>query len=565
MTGMSKADEVAREYLRQNAVLDPISASGRGLIGYDGELTDYSPAGEEARAELARATLAQVEDLRPEGDRDRVAVAVMRDRLQVEVDLYQSGDWMRALRDFGPMIATSRVFDLMGRRDDADWERIAERMEKVGDCLEGIRSTLELGVSRNLVSARHQVEISAGRARKWAGSDRNQGFFRGLAGEYPGTSGQLQGRLSRAAGKADRAYLEFADYLDESYAGHARAEDGCGAELYQLNCRVFNGIEIDLEETYRWGWEELGRIEREMAETAERIAPGRALDEVIRILDEDPARAIQGEANFHAWNQAFLDQTIADLNGVHFDIPEPVQRVEAMIAPPGGSPAMYYTPPAEDFSRPGRTWYPTLGRDHFPLWTEISTAYHEGVPGHHLQLGHVCWLGQRLNPFQGLLGLMSGHAEGWALYAERLMGELGYLENPDHYLGMLANQAFRAARVVLDIGLHLQLAIPDDQAFHPGEVWSRQLAVEFLVLKSGRPEDFCKGEVARYLGMPGQAISYKLGERVWLEVRDEARRSWGADFSLKAFHRQALDLGAVGLQQLREQMLEPRPGPLPAD
>jgi uncharacterized protein (DUF885 family) len=472
---------------------------------------------------------------------------------------------MRGLSDFGPMTIASRVFDLMPRVEDHDFEVVADRMERVPSCLSGIQETLELGVSRNVVSARHQVEISAARARVWAGTESNPGFFRGLAAGFSGASQQLRSRLGRASEAADHAYLRFADYLEGSYLAQARDQDGCGSELYQLNCRVYNGIEIDAAQTYQWGWEELGRIEDEMARTAKRILPEGSVADVTRLLDTDPDRAIEGEANFRDWNQSFLDQTMAALNGVHFDIPEPVQRVEAMLAPPGGSPAMYYTPPAEDFSRPGRTWYPSLGRTHFPLWTEISTAYHEGVPGHHLQLGQVCWLGDRLNPFQGLLGVISGHAEGWALYAERLMGELGYLENPDYYLGMLANQAFRAARVVVDIGLHLQLALPPDQLFHPGEIWSRALAVEFMVKTSGRSVEFGTGEVDRYLGVPAQAISYKLGERVWLEVREEARRSWGPRFSLKEFHRQALDLGSVGLQQLREEMRQPRPATAPAD
>src|SRR2546423_2288460 len=137
---------------------------------------------------------------------------------------------------------------------------------------------------------------------------------------------------------------------------------------------------------------------------------------------------------------------MAALDGPHFDIPEPVRTVEAMIAPPGGAAAMYYTPPSEDFRRPGRTWYPTLGRTRFPLWMEVSTAYHEGVPGHHLQLAHVRWLGDRLNPFPRLMG-WTGQTEGWALYAERLMDDLGLMDKPDYRLGMLANHAFRAARV----------------------------------------------------------------------------------------------------------------------
>ena len=562
---MSKVDQIAHEYLRSNSALDPNAATSRGNLGHDAELTDYSPSGEEARAQLARATLREVEGLSPESERDRLAAEVMRDRLQIEGDIHDSGDWMRGLSVFGPATVTSRVFDLMARDDDHDWELIAERMEKVPECLRGIQATLELGASRRVVSARRQAEVAATQFSTWAGSDSRPGFFRGLAGGYTGSPGQLRSRLSWAALAADQAYLGLAEFVEGSYLARAREQDGCGPELYELSCRLYNGIAIDPVQTYQWGWEEFASIQAEMAETAERILPGQEMSAVIRLLDTDPGRAIEGERNFQDWNQSFLDETMGSLNGTHFDIPGPVQRVEAMLAPPGGSPAMYYPPPAEDFSRPGRTWYPTLGRTHFPLWTEIATAYHEGVPGHHLQLGHICWMGDRLNPFQGMLGLISGHAEGWALYAERLMGELGYLENPDYYLGMLANQSFRAARVVVDIGLHLGLRIPENQPFHPGETWSRELAVEFMIRGSGRAREFCLGEVDRYLGVPAQAISYKLGERVWLEVREEARRSWGPGFSLKEFHRQALDLGSVGLQQLRQEMVRPRSDPVAAD
>jgi uncharacterized protein (DUF885 family) len=250
---------------------------------------------------------------------------------------------------------------------------------------------------------------------------------------------------------------------------------------------------------------------------------------------------------------------MADLAGTHFDIPPAVLKVEAMIAPPGGNPAMYYTPPSSDFSRPGRTWYPTIGKTRFPLWREVSTAYHEGVPGHHLQLAQTCLLEKSLPPFQTLLGAVSGHVEGWALYAERLMGELGYLENPDYHLGMLAAHALRAARVVVDIGLHLDKPIPTDQPFHPGATWSFELAVSFLIEKGRIGRDFATGEVHRYLGVPAQAISYKVGERVWLEVREAARRNWGPRFELREFHRRALNLGCVGLDQLRRELEQPLP------
>src|SRR2546430_1404268 len=231
------------------------------------------------------------------------------------------------------------------------------------------------------------------------------------------------------------------------------------------------------------------------------------------------------------------------------------RRVEAMIAPPGGAAAMYYSGPSEDFSRPGRTWYPTLGKTRFPLWGEVSICYHEGVPGHHLQIAQVRYLASELSRFQRTLAGWSGHAEGWALYAERLMGELGYLDDPAYELGMLRAQALRAMRVVVDIGLHLELSIPADERYHPGETWTPDLALPFVMERSGRmPEDFMRSEVDRYLGWPGQAISYKIGERVWLAAREAARQQSGDAFDLKTFHARALNLGPMGLGQLRREL-----------
>ena len=197
-----------------------------------------------------------------------------------------------------------------------------------------------------------------------------------------------------------------------------------------------------------------------------------------------------------------------------------------MIAPPGGAAAMYYTGPTEDFSRPGRTWYPTMGQTRFPLWKEVSTCYHEAVPGHHLQVAQVVYLAEKLSRFQRLFGFVSGHGEGWALYAERLMGELGYLEDPGFEMGMLAAQAMRAVRVVVDIGMHLELPIIAGEP-HAGETWTPELALPFVIGRSRFPEVFMRSEVDRYLGWPGQAISYKVGERVWLECTRRRQAAQG--------------------------------------
>ncbi len=192
--------------------------------------------------------------------------------------------------------------------------------------------------------------------------------------------------------------------------------------------------------------------------------------------------------------------------------------------------------------------------DGYSTWREKTTVYHEGVPGHHLQIAQTAYRSDRLNRFQRLLCWVSGHGEGWALYAERLMQDLGYLDEPGDRMGMLDAQAFRAARVMLDIGMHLELEIPAGAGMHEGERWTPDIGLEFLRAHTHMDDALRRDELDRYLGWPGQAPAYKVGERVWLECREDARRRHGASFDLKAFHAAALNLGSMGLDQLRAEL-----------
>ena len=290
-----------------------------------------------------------------------------------------------------------------------------------------------------------------------------------------------------------------------------------------------------------------------MAATADRILPGATVAEAVAHLDADPARVVHGREAFRDWMQDLADRTLADMADVHFDIPEPVRRIECMLAPTNDG-GIYYTGPSEDFVRPGRMWWSVPdGIEDFYPWREVTTVFHEGVPGHHLQVAQTAYRSESLNRWQRLMCWVSGHGEGWALYAERLMDDLGYLSDPADRLGMLDGQSFRAARVIVDIGMHLELEIPADNpfGFHPGETWTPELGREFLGDHSQIEPDVLDFEINRYLGWPGQAPSYKVGERIWLQARDDVRARQGDDFDLKAFHRAALDLGSLGLDPLR--------------
>ena len=550
---------LADRYVERFAALDPLSATGEGITGHDHEMTDLSPAGSDERAQHDQATLRELDATELTSEGDRIAAEVMRERLVLALEEHDAGERLRDLRVLGSPVQYVRMaFDLMARDTLDDWRVIAERMALVPQGLTSLEDGFTEGVAQGIVAARRQAIACAQQADTWGGvSGSGRPFFHALVDEYDAAGhddAALRGRLDQLATRATEAYAALGRYLVEEYAPHADDRDPVGRDRYSLYARDFNGIDLDLDETYAWGWDELHRIERAMQSVAERILPGASVDEVIEHLEHDPTRTIEGIDAFRAWNQELLDTTVAELDGTHFDIPDRVKRVEAMIAPPGGAAAMYYTGPSEDFSRPGRTWYPTLGKTTFPLWGEVSICYHEGVPGHHLQIAQVRHLADELSRYQRTLAGTSGHAEGWALYAERLMGELGYLDDPAYELGMLRAQAMRAVRVVVDIGMHLELAIPAHESYHPGATWTPELALPFVIERSKFPADFMASEVDRYLGLPGQAISYKVGERVWLAGRDDARARAGAAFDLKAFHRRALDLGPMGLGQLEREL-----------
>ena len=555
---MSQIFDIADRYVEKVAEMSPFSATYMGVPGHDHEMNDFSPEAAEAEAERDRATLAELNSTPIEDDRDRIARDAMIDSLSLSLDLHDASEHFRSLSMIhSPVHSVRQIFDLMPRASEEDWANIASRMALIPQGLDSYRRTLDVGLRRGLVVAKRQARETAEQCDVWIGAaEGHESFFRGLVSAFDQSgldSPGLRSDLESGARVADQGIENMARFLREDYIPRAAERDAVGEERYSLAARVYNGIELDLLETYQWGWEQLAWVELEMATAADKITPGQGIKEAKELLETDPARAIEGEEKFAAWMQDLQDRTISELDGIHFDIADPVKKIEALIAPPGGALAMYYTPPNEDFSRPGRTWYPTGGKTRFPLWSEVSIAYHEGVPGHHFHLGTTVHLSEQLSRFQRLLGGTSGQIEGWALYAERLMGELGYLENPDYYLGMLAGQSLRSIRVIIDIGMHLELEIPRGQVFHPGERWTPELGLEFIQQKSLFPPDFVASEVSRYLGIPGQAISYKVGEREWLAARDESRQRMGTGFDLKQWHTRALSLGPMGLAQMRQE------------
>ncbi|THV27678.1 DUF885 domain-containing protein [Glycomyces paridis] len=534
---------LADEYITSYARLHPMFAGMAGIKGDFGVASDLGPDAVAERARLDRDTLARLNALESTGAADDLARLHMAERLESGLALHDAGEWRRALRvPYGFIQTLCSYVDLAPRRTEDEWRTVAARMRAIPEMFATWRRTMNAGVEEGQTVALLQVTEGVKQARRNAESR----VFDKHVDAY-GDGAQARD-LREAADAAYAAFESAASYLERDYAPHAAERDGVGEERYLLHARATLGAELDARDAYAWAWDELHRIEDEMAAEADKILPGAGLGEVIAHLDA--TQTLGDHDEYLAWLREKHRGALEALDGVHFDIDPRLLDLDVELVHGSSAGSAYYTGPSEDLSRPGRTWWPVAERERFAVWGELTTVFHEGVPGHHLQIGQAKVTGEGLSRFAKVFGSVSGHAEGWALYAERLSDELGWFTEPGTRLGMLKGSALRAARVAIDIGWHLDLPLPEAEAKRHGERWNFDVALEVLRDRGRIAGHRAYPEIVRYAGWPGQAICYKLGERAWLAAREEARAAAGAEFDLKAWHTRALNLGPVGLDNL---------------
>ncbi|WP_092611969.1 DUF885 domain-containing protein [Raineyella antarctica] len=580
----SAIDVIAEDHVRLFAVLRPTWATSLGIPGHDDRMGDLSPAGHEEYAELVRTTLQLLDSAEREvagtdaAQRDAVTLAALRDRLGLELESYEAGEYRAAVNNIeSPVQGLRDVFDLMPSETAADWEMIGARLADLPQAIEGYISCLREGLAgpgprptrRQAEQGLADAVLLADPAHSWfvtfvAGArpdGQAPGAPQGL-GVAPGLGDALAARLHRSARSAAEAYDHLARVLRDEVLPGAPEADAVGRERYARFSREYIGAAVDLDETYEWGLDNLRAIAAEQRRLAARIAgPGASVADAVAVLDADPSRRVHGTAALQQWMTQVTEEAITALDGTHFDISGELRRLECRIAPTttGG---IYYTGPSDDWSRPGRMWWSVPpGVEEFSTWRERTTVYHEGVPGHHLQIGRAVVNKDELNIWRRLVCWTSGHGEGWALYAERLMAELGFLDDPGDRFGMLDAQMLRAARVVFDIGVHLGKPAP---AEFGGGTWDAAKGWTFLREHVASDEATLRFEWNRYLTWPGQAPSYMVGQRIWQDLRREAAASAearGEVFSLRDFHARALALGSLPLQVLRTALSGGSGGP----
>lgn len=542
----SLLDASCDNFLADLAELSPTAATAWGIEGYDGELQDYSPEYWGAIADRTREMIADLDALDDSTDEsddeddfdhvDYVTAAVLRDRLVLDLDLHHHGEDLRLLNNIASPVQDIRdTLSQMPQDTPEQIDAIRSRLDKVPHALEGYKKSLLEAASHGHVAATRQINEVIGQCNALAD-----------ATSLLDSLGQPED--STEVENAKQAFEEFSGWLSAELQPHAPTEDAFGRDRYERFSKQFVGDSVDLDEAYEWGLERLEEIKNEQQQIAtELYGEDCNVRQAIRKLNKEERYTLHGTDALVEWMQETADRVIRDLDGEYFDIPEQIKTIECKIDP-AGTGGIFYTPPTEDFSRPGRMWWSVpAGQETFHTWQELTTVHHEGVPGHHLQCGQQV-VQNDLNMWRRLACWNSGHGEGWALYSEQLMAELGYMDDPGYRMGLLDAQRLRAARVVVDIGLHLSKKMPDGSG-----VWDKPHMKSFLRENTAMDDKNLAFEVNRYLGWAGQAPSYALGQRLWQQTRDEAVAQ---GMSQREFHAKALALGSIPMSILRETILD---------
>jgi uncharacterized protein (DUF885 family) len=551
-------DTVADEYFRSLLRLDPVWAIELGAPDHGWGYRDASPEGVEAEFEVVRRAAEALERTEPVDDVDRVTAHALSAQLGLQTRLHQAGlSGTRINNISSPVQKIREAFDNLPKRTEQDWEVIEHQLRCVPDAVDSAIAGVRHQQVHGPVTAAAQLSNAARLAEGYASP---VGSFLNLArsSRVVQLPPELRRSIYSGVERAREAYTGFAQALRELSSG-APQEMAVGADEYRLRLEQFTGMQPDPAQTYAWGIDLLRRIDDEMRRIARRILPEHSGDGLVRAamdaLDADPHRQLHGRHQLLSWMEGVTEHAMDALAGSHFEITEQMRRLECRIAPTSDG-GIYYTPPSADFRRPGRMWWSVPeGKEVFRTWGERTTVYHEGVPGHHLQFSHAVVHGEHLNLWRRLGLWVAGHGEGWALYAERLMAELGFFDDDGDRMGMLNAQRMRAARVVFDIGFHCGFQVPAELGdllggAEPGRTWTPEDGWAFLRRNIVMDEDSLRFEWMRYMGWPGQAPSYSLGMEAWDRARDRAAAAEGADFDLPRFHCRALGIGSVGLDTL---------------
>jgi uncharacterized protein (DUF885 family) len=542
---------IADEYVASLAAVNPSAAEALGRPA-DLLVPDLSPEAFDEQLAVARRALTALEGATEADEDERVLRIALTERLTNDIALAGSGFTTRLLAPLAtPVHRVKQVFDNLPAGDADEAARLLRNLEQVPTALDQYRSTLTAAADQGFVAPSRQARLVAEQARIWG--DPESGYFRQVADDAAPNAADPQA-LASAGAAAAAAMAGLAEWLETEHALRGSEQDGVGRALYQVTSSAFLGAQIDLEETYQYGWDRLTALTAEVDRLTSGISDG-GPEAAMEVLDQRPGQQLPVGDALVSWINDRIAASTDTLDGTVFEMPDAVRRCEGRLATPG-SGVIYYSPPDVALTRPGRVYWSTPpGADTAPVWREVSTVHHEGVPGHHLQYS-ITMSQDHLHPWQRYLCHIHGYAEGWAHYTEGRAESWGLVHDDAERLSVLLAQRWRAARIVIDLGLHLDLPIPAGNGVTTATRWSREVGQDVLVAVAGMDRHTATFEVDRYLGWPGQALAFCVGARLWEQAVSSAREAAGTAYDEKAFHMSALRLGPMGLGPLQQLLAE---------
>jgi uncharacterized protein (DUF885 family) len=569
MTAMSKAEDRSGQSLEaRRAALSqllaeeweytlrtqPELATQVGDNRYNDRLADFSDQAIAAEIEHARQALARFEAIDITGfpEQERLNRALMVRNLREGIEGARFKDWEMPATQFGGVHLDCAGLPFGSPFHSVkDYEDYISRLHQIPRVLEQAMGHMKDGLRDHLMPPKFLLEKVASQAQDIADDSLDKSPFTSPLGKFPGSVGEADRKRLRAAvedaikNEVAPAYARFAKFVREDYAPHGRIDVGVwalpdGEARYRFAVRQQTTTDIAPDKIHEMGEKSVAEIESQMLTIAQ--AQGfRDLKSFNEHIRQDPARhAKSGQQLFDLYTH-YSDQMYEKLPQLFGRLPKNKLQVVAMEEfREAASPPADYGIGAGDGSRPGRINVNEYAPEKRLLLNVEAIAYHEGVPGHHLQYSIAHELTD-LPPFRKFDMDVNAYSEGWAFYAERLGKEAGFYQDPYSEYGRLQNEMWRAVRWVVDTGVHSQ---------H----WTRQQMVDYFHQHTAMDDENINTEVDRYIAWPAQALSYKMGQMKILELRERAQKELGSKFDLRAFHDAVLDSGPLPLDVLEEKI-----------
>ncbi len=558
----ARADEAAAklfsDYWDAQMRLSPLTATFYGVSGYDDLLDDNGPNGRAARKAEDTALLKRVRALRPKSlsAEERLSAEVMKSMLADELDALSlpfeefEVDHMDGGQSWIPTVI--QTAQPMKSAEDA--AKLEKRLKAMPLYFLRHQQNLNSGLKTGRVAARVPTEKLIRQIEEMLAAPLEKSPYAQACDRLPeDVRATWKPRLLKVVETqvlpALRALASFlkTDYLPSTRTGNIGLSGIPGGfAMYRHAIRSNTTLDnFSAYELHQIGLQELDAIHKEMAQIARRAGPAIDLETFLDSVRKNPNNFFTTREEIRETAEKLVEKTKSKLPNWFGVLPKTelvVKPVEEFLEK--NEAAARYFPPPTDLSRPGVYYINTYQPETRPRFSMTAVAVHEGLPGHHLQIA-LALENKELPQFRRKAGF-TAYVEGWALYTERLADEMGLYEDDLSHLGMLTAQALRAARLVVDTGLH-------------NDGWTRVKAIEFMRANTPLSQEEIEAEVDRYTVSPGQALAYKVGQRELMALREEVQSRMGRRFDIKAFHDAILRHGPLPLPILRAAVLETFP------